>query len=151
MSHKTRTPFQKKHRPSENSDLFSVLLKNTAFGMLFALLCAATLSFIGSLVCLRLSDPLSAIQPMGLSILYVSALLGGILTVRRHEKKALLCGVLCGLFLLIFFWILSLFFRGDGSFSFSLRLLLRVLIVLFSILGACLGQKRQTRRPRRKR
>lgn len=151
MSYETRSTSRKKRRTSENSDLFSVLCKNAALGSAVSLLCAVALMFVGSLVCLRSEDPLKLILPIGLGTLYLSALVGGIVTVRRHEKKALLCGALCGLFLFVFFLGSSLFFRGEGSFSFFLTFLLRLLTILFSILGAFLGQKRSGHRPHRKR
>ena len=150
MSYKTRSTSRKKRRPTDNTDLFSVLCKNAAIGTAISLLCAVALMLVGSLVCLRSDDPLKLILPIGLGTLYLSALAGGIVTVRRHGKKALLCGALCGLFLFVFFLGISLFFRGEGAFSFLVTLLLRLLTILFSILGAFLGQKRTTRRPHRK-
>ena len=150
MKHEARKSFQRKHRSAENTDLFSVLLKNAALGTGISLLCAVAMMLLGSLICSRSKDPLSMIVPMGLVILYLSSLVGGIVTVRRHGEKALLCGALCGLFLLILFWLTSLFFQGDGAFSFFPTFLFRLLTVVFSILGAFLGQKRATHRPRRK-
>ena len=151
MNYKTRNDSRKKRRMSENTDLFSVLCKNAALGTATSLLCALTLMLIGALLCLRSNDPLKLILPIGLGTLYLSALIGGIVTVRKHGKKALLCGGLCGLFLFVFFFGTSLFFRGEGSFSFLVTLLLRLLTILFSILGAFLGQKRSNHRPPRKR
>ncbi|MBQ2999651.1 MAG: TIGR04086 family membrane protein [Clostridia bacterium] len=150
MSYKTKTTSRKKRRPSEDADLFSVLCKNAAIGMIFSLLCAVALMLIGTFICLRSDDPLKLILPIGLVTLYLSALLGGIVTVRRNGKKALLSGALCGLFLFLFFLGSSLFFRGEGAFSFLVTLLFRLLTIFFSILGAFLGQKRATRRPHRK-
>ena len=150
MPHETRNFQNKKRRPSEDRDRFSVLCKNASLGASFSLLCATALMLIGALLCLRSVDPLALILPIGLSVLYLSALLGGIITVRRQGARALLCGALCGIFLLVFFWIVALFFRGEASFSFALTFLLRLLIPLFSIFGAFLGQKRAPHRLRRK-
>lgn len=151
MPQNKQTSAKKKRRSGEESGLFSTLCKNAALGTAISLLCAFSLSLVATLLCLRSGDPLKMILPFGLASLYLSALLGGIITVRRHGESSLLCGALCGLFLLVFFWIVSLLFKGENSFSLLLTFLLRLLTPLFSILGALLGQKRTTRRPHRKR
>lgn len=151
MTHEPKKVLRrKKHAPKEN-DLFSTLLRHAAIGTGISLLCGVLLILVGSIVAWRSEDPLTMILPFGLGTLYLSALLGGIVTIRLHGEKALLCGTLCGLLLFVLFWIISLFFQGEASFSVPLSLLLRILSIVFSIIGAFLGQKRVKRRPHRKR
>jgi len=151
MSHETRKPSRKKRRTPADNDLFSVLLKNAAIGTGTSLLCGIALIFLGTVLAWRSNDPTTMVLPLGLGILYLCALIGGIVTIRLHGEKALLCGALCGALLFVLFWVISLFFKGDASFSAPLSLLLRFLTVFFSIIGAFLGQKRTKRSPHRKR
>lgn len=148
-------PNQKRKRThrhtAEEGSSPALLLQSSAVGMGAALLCAMLLLLLGSLLCLRSSDPSKLLLPLGLGALYLSSLLGGIVTVRRHKSAVLLCGALCGVLLLGFFWVLSLFFQAQDRFSLPLSLLLRALVAVFSILGAFLGQKRSSKRLRRKR
>lgn len=151
MSYGTKRSPQKNKRAAEDGASLPRLFQSAAIGGGAALLCAALMLFLGAMICLRSEDPNQMILPWGLGTLYLSALLGGIISVRRHGGSALLCGSVCGILLLIFFWILSIFFQENDTFSLPISLLLRALTVLFSLLGGYLGLKRTRRTPHRKR
>ena len=150
MSYGTKKENRHKRRSTEDGTSFSHLLQNAALGCGIALLCAILMLLLGALLCLRSDDPQSLVLPWGIGTLYASALLGGIVTVRRNGGNALLCGALCGLAFLIFFWIVSIFFQERDSFSLPLSLLLRALVAFFAILGALLGRKRSSRLHRKR-
>ena len=139
-----------RHSADEGASLSSVL-PHAALGMLLALLCSGLMLLIGAMVCLRSENPTEWILPWGLAALYLPAMLGGIVTVRRYGGAPLLCGALCGLFVLIFFWLVSIFFGKTDRFSLPISFLLRFLIAMFSVFGALLGRKRAGRRLHRKR
>lgn len=149
MSYETRKPPHKKRRSAEESASFSQLLLHAAIGMGAALLCATAMLLLGAILCARSSDPTQMTLPWGLGTLYLSALLGGLITARQHGSSALLCGTVCGLLLLVFFWIVSIFFSESDNFSLALSLVLRLLTAIFSMFGAFLGVKRTRKRPRR--
>ena len=140
----------KRHRAEEGSSI-SKLFQNAAVGVGVALLCSILMLLIGAMICQRSEDPQAIILPWGLGALYLSALIGGTVSVRRNGGAALLCGALCGAILMIFFWFLSIFFQGNNAFSLPISLLLRTMTALFSIFGALIFRKRPSRRLHRKR
>ena len=151
MSYRTNKSHRKKAASAEEGASLTGILQSAAIGVGASLLCAAVLLLIGALICHRSQDPNQMTLPLGLSVLYLSALLGGIVTVRHRGGSALLCGSICGVLLLILFWIISVFFQGTDAFSLPLSLLLRSLTAFFSILGAYLGLRRTGKRLHRKR
>lgn len=151
MSYGTKKEKRPKRHSGEERTSFSQLLQSAALGCAIALLCATLMLLLGALLCLRSDDPQALVLPWGLGTLYASALLGGTVAVRRSNGNSLLCGALCGIAFLIFFWIVSIFFQECDSFSLPLSLLLRALVAFFAILGALLGRKRSSRRLHRKR
>ena len=143
-------------RPSSVSDKgwgnFSVMLKSGMIGTGGGLLSALILALIGAIVCISSADPHSLMIPISLIALYLSAMIGGWITVRLHKKAPLPCGTLCGAMMLFLLVLLSLFFdkKEGGGFSLGISLLLRALVPFFSILGARLGWKRSSRGRRAK-
>lgn len=150
MSYGTTKVKRKRSRSPEESNSIPALFQSCAIGFACALLCAALLLVLCAALCSRSPDPQKMILPLGLGTLYLSAFLAGMIAVRRYGCSALLCGALCGALLLVFFWILSAFFQGNDTFSLPLSLILRLMTVLFPILGAFCGLKRTSKRPHRK-
>ena len=129
-----------------------LLIRNAAFGALVAALCSLLLLLLGAALCLLSSHPLALIRPIGLCSLFLSALVGGFVSVRRHGRSALLCGLLCGALLLLFYKGISLFADpSEALFSFSVSLILSLLVPVFSIFGAFLGNHRSQKVRRRRR
>jgi putative membrane protein (TIGR04086 family) len=149
MSHENRKPPHKKKHSAEEAASPSWLFLHAAIGAGIALLFATAMLLVGAFLCARSSDPTKMTLPWGLGALYLSALLGGLVTTRQHGSSALLCGTLCGLLLLVFFWIVSIFFSKSDNFSLAVSLILRLLTAIFSIFGAFLGVRRTRKRPRR--
>ena len=153
MAHRTKHP----HTAPAEGGLggMTALLSSCAAGAGGGLLSALILCLGGALICSLSSDPHGLILPLSLAALYLSALLGGGIALRRHKSAPLLCGALCGAMMLLTLLLLSLFFdeKTEGSLSPALSLLLRALIPFFSILGARMAVKRRvgTGRKRRKR
>ncbi len=124
------------------------LFQSALFGSLCGLICSAALLFLVSFVCYRSPDPDSLILPLSLGALYLSCLVGGFAAVKRQRASALLCGGMAGLFLGAFFLVLSLFLRSSqqDSFSLTLSILLRVLMLPASSIGGFLGLGRPRKR-----
>lgn len=122
------------------------LVKSSTIGCGGGLLSALLLALIGAIVCICSADPHALILPVGLIALYLSALIGGWITIRHHKSSPLPCGALCGAMMLLLLVLASLFFdKGeDGGFSLGISLLLRALVPFFSILGARMGLKRRS-------
>ena len=83
----------------------------------------------------------------GLGVIYISALIGGFVSVRQNKKDALLCGIVSGAMLALCFFVISLFFAdGSSSYSFLIELILRGAMLLMSVFGAFAGLNRGNKR-----
>ena len=144
-SHYRHTPQKKRlHRPlsHEHESTLTQASIGGVFGAGIALLITLGLLLLSATLCCLSEDPLSITQPVGLILLYLSALIGGILSVRIGKGSPLHCGGICGLSLLLFYSLLSFFFPyGNTAFSWMTRLSLPIA----SIMGGVLGRKRQFR------
>lgn len=141
-----------KRTASSSQDGFPTLLKHAAMGAGAAIVTAVALCLSGAAICLLSENPASLTGPVGLIALYLAAAIGGWLAARLHKSAFLLCGLLCGGLLTVFFWFLTLFFgNAVQSFSFPLALLLRALTAGAAVLGAllCLKKKAPRRHKRR--
>ena len=125
-------------------------LKSSVIGAASGLLCALLLLLFGTFACLCVPNPHAWITPIGIAILYLSAIVGGVVAIRHHKEASLLCGVFCGAWMLLVFCLVALIPSIRGGFSLGISLLLRGLIPVFSLIGARLGAKRKTVRRRRK-
>ena len=130
------------------------LLKHSAIGAGIALACAALLLLITTRICYSTADPNRLTAPVGIALLYLSALLSGLFSVRLHRSAPVPCGLISGSLLMLSFLFFTLFFRGELreeaglGLSLLLSILMRALIPGISILGALLGSKRKA--PRRR-
>ena len=89
----------------------------------------------------------------GLALLYVAALLGGALATRLHHRRApLLCGAAMGGTLLLLLTLLALILPdANHTYTPALRVGLYALLVPCTVLGALLGARERSARPRRHR
>jgi len=142
----------KKHPTPSAKGGFPAMLKHAAIGAGIAIALSLVLCLGGSALCLLWKDPATLARPVGMIVLYLSALAGGVISAHLHKKELLPCGILCGIMIAVFFWFLTLFFGNDGSHTpFLLSLLLRLLTVGASTLGALIPLKLNAPRRRRRR
>lgn len=141
-----------KSRPKEGNGGVSSLLQNALFGSFVGLLCALILLLAGAAIAIKSDDPDAVISPISLFALYASAFFGGFLALRKNRSSALLCGSLCGVFLLIFFLVLSFFLRGytDSHFSSAIAWLLRIAMLPVSAAGGFLGMSQKRKKSKRR-
>lgn len=127
------------------------LFRHTLLGVAFALGAAFLLLLLGSALCLRAENPLSLTAPVGGIILYLCAALSGWFGARIHQRQILLCGLIGGGFLILFFGIAAWCIPTQEAprFSFPLTWLLRGLILPCACLGSLLGGQGKKHRRRR--
>ena len=125
----------------ETASGFGKAVKSSLSGVLSALVAGIVLIFIAAAVCYASSDPDTFTSPLSLAALYLSAIIAGLISVRKNGGSALLCGILAGIFLTVFYVFISFFFETSDNITSSLpaSLGLRALITVFSIFGAFLG------------
>ena len=161
MSYPQKRPLQRQRRSQENDakDVsFSDLAKNGAIGAGFALLSAALLSVISAALCMLYPDPNALTLYIGLAILYISSIIGGVVSsikLRKNRGIALLAGGICGFVFAILLGIISVavsFIPYDLSHGIKLlpSLLLRFASIPLSVLGAYMGSRKRFPSKRRK-
>ena len=143
----------KRRAASSESGEFYGLIKHSAIGAAASAALAGLFCVLGAALCLLSDDPRVLTFPIALGGLYVSAFLGGRIASRLNKNAVLWCGLICGGMLAVFFWFLTIFFpRGEANTAFPFSLLLRLLTIGCSILGALIPlASKKTHRHKRKR
>lgn len=127
------------------------LLGSSLFGFLGSILSLAPITAIGAALCMLTDDPARLVIPIALVCMNLCAAIGGFCASKRQGGAPLPCGLLCGGVWLVFSYLLGLAFSSaERSFSFGIGLALRILCIVFSILGALLGTRRSKARHRRR-
>ena len=120
-------------------------------GLLITLASGVGILVIFSLVAYFYTDPNALILPLALAGAGLTALIGGLVTVRMHGHSALFCGLLNGCMLMVVMMVLSLFFTKEGiGYSTGTSCLLHAGVPILSVLGAYLGLRRSPTKKHRK-
>ena len=115
--------------------LISVCIFALALALIFLLL-----STVLGAIAFKLPNPLKLTGVLTFCALYLSALISSFIISKKNGQKYLLCALFNSLFLFLILTALALF--GKTS-IFSIDFALRLASILFCILGALLGIKRQ--------
>ena len=135
-------------------------IKKEGVAGLASLLCAALLSLLitiplsmlllllAAALLLRLDDPGAAASVVSIAILFICAMLCGLIAVRLHRRRLpLLSGTVAGLLLLFCLCIVSAFMPATtASHSLLITLLLHAALLPLSILGAKLGGREKKKK-----
>ena len=140
-----------KKRTSKNGALLS-----SVFGMGIAVAALLALLSIFSIIGLASEKPHSLLSPISFFSIYASAFLGGFVAIKKNkERDALLCGALCGVFIMlaysVTFWLVGIILNADST---PISWLYRAIIIVCALLGAIIGvnktHKKSIRRKRRR-
>lgn len=128
------------------------MLMSSLFGALAALISSVLLLIIGTAIASVCADPDKILGALSIASLYISALVGGFVSVKRNGGGALLCGLISGFILALFFFALSLCFTADYSSGYSVlvKFVIRAGSVLASVLGAFAALHKPERRRKRR-
>ena len=138
-----RSSSRRRSSTPSKSTSFSSFLKRMLKSLLFTLLCGLLLILIFSLGVYFYPDPDTLIPPLALLASALTALLGGIFSIRIHGQGILLSGLCNGCATTAALMLLSLFFTKHASgYSAGIALLLHAAFLLLSVLGAYLGMRR---------
>lgn len=122
----------------------------SALGAAASLVCGILLGLVMALVLYRTADPARYVTPAALSVLYVSALLGGTIAYRANKRSALLCGAISGAILLAIMLLVSLPFGiGSSDHGIISALTLRALVIAASVVGAFMGAIEPSKKKRK--
>lgn len=116
-----------------------------AAGLLTFFLSCALLLLMGGAICAKVTDPDPLFLPLSLTFSLLPALLAGLIAARKRGECAIPTGLLVGgiLFALSFLLALLLPKGADTGLPFLRTLLLRLMIPVFSTLGALIGVNRR--------
>lgn len=149
----TKRPVSQAAGQSSLGGSWSSLGRAVGWGILIALISLVVLCTVGAVVAFSTADPDAIVTPLALGAMLLSPLSGGLITYRRHRNSPLLCGLLCGLGLLIVTTLAGFLWRDaqPNTWGSLLRWGLRGGIVAFCILGAVIGSYAPRKRRRRRR
>ena len=128
------------------------ILSCSLYGFGISLLIGICLLFAVSAVIYSTDDPNRFVAPAALSVLYISALLGGFFAAKLNRGSALLCGLLTAVMLLALLFLLSLFVDPSLTEDKSLVAALgeRGIAIGISCLGSAIGVSNKKKKPRRR-
>ena len=150
-----KTTLAKRKTPSRHASLEEsspgLWIKHLGKSLLITLAAGLGLLLVFSLIAYFYTDPNTLILPLALAGAGLTALIGGVVTVRIHGRSALICGLLIGCLLTSLMMLLSLFFTQEGAgYSTGTSCLLHAAIPVLSVTGAYLGLKKSAPKRRRK-
>ena len=133
---------------SKDNFSLSRLFISATKSALLALITSVILSAILCGIAFATPDPLSLVFPLSLVARYSACFVSGLLCMKKIRKSPLLCGILSGGLLMLFYAFITLFLNDELSspLSLPLSLALHSLVIIFSILGAYAGRHRASRR-----
>lgn len=115
-------------------------------GLLVSIILGGVLLILLSLILKNTGDPDAYVSIASVGALYLSALVGGLLTEKLYRRSPLLCGLVTGCAFTVFSLLLSLLigsiFDTESDMTLPLSLLLRGGAILFEIIGAYLGKQK---------
>ena len=127
------------------------LIRSSAIGAASALGFALLFLFLASFLIRDITDPVTLTFPIAISILCLSAVLCGIVTVRLNNHQPLLCGITAGSTLLLLCAVIRCLLSPTGETHSMNSIISQISIPLLSVIGAMVGHKRPQARSRRRR
>ena len=126
------------------SALFISATKSAFYALIISVLLLALLCGVA----FATPDPLSLAFPLSLVARYSACFVSGLLCMKKIRKSPLLCGILSGGLLMLFYAFITLFLNDELSspLSLPLSIALHSLVIIFAILGAYAGRHRTGRR-----
>lgn len=125
----------------------------TGRGLLASLISLLLLCTAGAAVAFSSADPDALVTPISLGVMFLSCLIGGLVTFRSQRQAPLLCGLLCGLCLVLSLGFLGLFLPDSlrGGWPTALRWGLRGGMLGFSLFGAVIASYAPKKKRHKKR
>lgn len=141
-----------KRAKKERTAGLASLLRAAALSLLITVPVCLLLLLLTAALLLRLADPSAATSVAGIAVLFICALLCGVLTARLHNRRLpLLCGAVAGVLLLLCLCVTSTFMPSSAASNpLLVTLLLHAALPPLAILGAKLGGREKKRRKFRK-
>lgn len=120
------------------------LLLSALRGALFAACFGGLLLLAVTAAALSWEDPLPLVRPVGYAISALIALGAGLITVRFHGRRVLLCGLFAAVLVFVIYTALSFLpvISAPSSLSGGLSAALHGAAAALSLLGAYLGRRR---------
>lgn len=149
----TKRPMEKSNPNAPAKDRWISLGRATGRGLLASLISLLLLCTAGAAAAFSSADPDALVAPISLGVMFLSSLIGGLVTFRSQRHAPLLCGLLCGLCLVLASGFLGLFLPDSlrGGWPAALRWGLRGGMLGFSVLGAVIGSYAPKKKRRKKR
>jgi putative membrane protein (TIGR04086 family) len=137
----------------DDSPLFITVLKNSALGLIAALLSGILLISVSCAIAYANPNPEALTLPLALASLMVSMFVGGFVCSRLTGSAPLFCGIVCGGMITLCTMLLALCLVGAPSieYGFWLSALIHAFAIMFCSLGALMGNMKRRPKPMSKR
>ena len=147
-SKKTRS-----HAQGGDSPLIYKIFLSSLRASLTAFAISMILALIMSAVAVKSSDPTALLTPLSFAALYLSSLACGFFSIRDKIDSALTGGAFSGVLFMLFYKFTALFLPSElgSERNFFVSVLLHILIILFSCLGAFAAVKIKKSKKRKRR
>ncbi|MBQ9098568.1 MAG: hypothetical protein IJY50_03970 [Clostridia bacterium] len=152
---RAKKPASKHRRTATERDgalTLSATVKSVLVALPITVAVGLLLLFIATLLLLRTDDPGHYYTAVGLILLYVTAMAGGAVATRLHRGLSpLLCGSFEAVLLFLFFSVAAICMprAWQSHFPGGITLLLRLLMLPASLMGAYMVAKRRKKRHHR--
>ena len=128
----------------------AVFMRDMGKSLAVTLIAALALLLVASLAAYFSPNPTALIQPLGLTVSALTAVIGGVSMIRFHKTGSLVCGFAIGTLLMGAVILASLFCRTYASgYSVGISLLLHAAFLALSVAGAYMGRRRAPKRRKR--
>ena len=150
---KTNKRQKRRKTSSETSSGISDLAKSCGIGLVFGIGSALILSLVSSAICIGLKDPASLTPYFSLAVLGISAFIGGAVSSKLCKTSSILPALLTASAEMLLFYLLSIILPTDDNSKTGLifSLIIRGVVLLLSALGGSLGERKISRRRKRRR
>ena len=130
----------------------SGILVSCSIGLCGAAIILLVLLILFSAIGLSNENPHSMLTPLSFFAIYTSAFFGGFIAIKKNKSRdALLCGLICGMFITItfcmIFLLIGIILNVEST---ALSWLFRAITIIFSTLGSFLGIKRSNGIPKKR-
>ncbi len=133
-----------KHTEKNEFALGSVLISGM-LGMVGGILISLLLSLVFCGMALAFDDPRGAIEVFAYAVLALGSVCAGLVAMRTDEGRSYVSSLIAGVMYVLVLFVISLFMRGDGTYSPLLRTVVFALMVGMSMLGGAIGKGRRER------
>ena len=149
MTKRKKQAARRKRAGGQGGRVFPTLLKSVCLALSISMGVGMLLALLLCFILMKTGDPGRLDAPAAILTLALTALVGGAASVLLHGRRSpLICGSLLGLLLFVLLTVAALFLPSEQKSAPALSLLIHLLLIPVSTIGAALAARRKRKRRR---